>query len=266
MTVGFLGSGRMATALARGLLAQGLCQPGDIAASSPDAASRADFTRDTGADALPSNAEVCARCDTLVLAVKPALVRPVLAELVDATAGRLLVSIAAGIPLHVLETASPRARHVRAMPNTPAQIGAGATAYALGSTATDSDSDTAARILGSVGLAVPVPETLLDAVTGLSGSGPAYIFRIIEALIAGGVANGLTPALARDLATQTVFGAARLVQETREDPAVLRANVTSPNGTTVEGLQVLEARGVPDAIVAAVTAATRRAAELGRAS
>ena len=266
MRVSFLGSGRMATALAGGLLARGVSSAEELTASSPDAPSREAFTAATGCAAVATNAEACRGADVILIAVKPALVPAVLGEVAAEVADKLMISIAAGVRLARLEAGAPAARHVRAMPNTPAQIGAGATAYCPGARATPADLTTAATVLGAVGLAVQVTEEQLDAVTGLSGSGPAYVFRMIEALVEGGVSNGLPAALARQLAVRTVLGAARLVEETGEDPATLRDNVTSPNGTTFEGLKVLNARGVPEAFVEAVTAATRRSRELGAAS
>jgi pyrroline-5-carboxylate reductase len=155
-------------------------------------------------------------------------------------------------------------RVIRAMPNTPALVGMGAAAYCLGSTATRDDAATAARLLGAVGLAVEVPERLMDAVTGLSGSGPAYVYLVIEALADGGVRSGLPRADALKLAAQTVLGAASMVMETGEHPAVLKDMVTSPGGTTIAGLAELERHGLRAALIDAVTAATRRAAELGK--
>jgi pyrroline-5-carboxylate reductase len=179
---------------------------------------------------------------------------------------KLLLSIVAGLPLAKLEAAAgPRFRVVRAMPNTPALIMRGATGFARGSQATDADAATAARIFGAAGVAMEVKESLLDAVTGLSGSGPAYVYTIIEALADGGVLMGLPRELALRLAAQTVAGAAEMVLQQNAHPGVLRDQVTSPGGTTIAGLEVLEQRGLRSALIGAVRAATERAAELGSA-
>jgi pyrroline-5-carboxylate reductase len=185
----------------------------------------------------------------------------------EAMAGKsvLVISIAAGITLSALEaTASEQFRLIRAMPNTPALIGKGAAGYCLGSNATGDDAKTARCLLEAVGLAVEVPERLMDAVTGLSGSGPAYVYLMIEALADGGVCAGLPRADALRLATQTVIGAACMVQETGEHPAILKDMVTSPGGTTIAGLAALERHGVRSALIEAVGAASRRATELGQ--
>jgi pyrroline-5-carboxylate reductase len=198
-----------------------------------------------------------------VLAVKPAVVVAACDALGDLPVGRVL-SIAAGVPLATLEASLPdQTPVVRAMPNTPALVGAGAAAIAAGSFAGDDDLDWAEGILGAVGIVVRVPESQLDAVTGLSGSGPAYVFMVAEALVDAGVLAGLSRDVAERLAGQTLLGAARLVTETDDGPAALRAAVTSPGGTTAAGLRVLEARAVRSALLEAVQAATERSRELG---
>jgi pyrroline-5-carboxylate reductase len=179
----------------------------------------------------------------------------------------LVVSIAAGVTLARLEAALPDGQRViRVMPNTPCLIGKGASGFALGTHATKSDAKTVESLLSAVGAAFEVPEKLLDAVTGLSGSGPAFVYSMIEALTEGGAAEGLPPELAGELAARTVAGAAEMVLQTKESPAVLRDRVTSPGGTTVAGLGVLRERGFKDAVSEAVKAATRRSAELGQAT
>ena len=197
----------------------------------------------------------------------PLDVAAALADAAEMAAGapRLVISIAAGVTLAALEAAvAENFRIIRAMPNTPALVGHGAAGYCLGSRATPADAATAQALLGAVGLAVQVPERLMDAVTGLSGSGPAYIYLIIEALADGGVRAGIPRADAARLAAQTVLGSAAMVLETGEHPAVLKDMVTSPGGTTLAGLAVLERHGVRSALIEAVTAAAGRAAELGK--
>jgi pyrroline-5-carboxylate reductase len=177
----------------------------------------------------------------------------------------LLISVAAGIPTGLIERALPAGtRVVRTMPNTPALVGAGATAIAAGSHATEEDLALAETLFRSVGISVRVPEEQLDAVTGLSGSGPAYVFAMIEALRDAGVGEGLPEDTALQLASQTVFGAARLLRDGNESPEVLRERVTSPGGTTRAGLDALAAAGFAEAVLGAVRAATRRSVELGK--
>jgi pyrroline-5-carboxylate reductase len=175
----------------------------------------------------------------------------------------LVVSIAAGIPIAVVEARLPQARVIRTMPNTPALVGAGATAIAAGGHATAEDLNAARRIFDSVGTTVVLDEYLMDAVTGLSGSGPAYIFLIIEALSDAGVKVGLSRHTAQALAAQTVLGSARLLIETNEHPGRLKDMVTSPGGTAIAGLHTLEAGGLRTTLMNAVEAATRRSRELG---
>lgn len=256
----------MATALARGLIASGFTSPQHVLASDVVAGAREAFTAATQAMAGDDNAAVVRRCRLLVLAVKPQSIPTVLEPLRTLlSAEHLLVSIAAGTSLATLaKLTDNRCRLVRVMPNTPCLVGAGASAYALGPSATPQDADLVQRLLSTVGTAAAVSEPLLDPVTGLSGSGPAYVFQIIEALSDGGVKMGLSRALATQLAAQTLLGSARMVLETGEHPASLRDAVTSPGGTTIAGLHALETGGLRAALINAVEAATRRSQELGR--
>jgi len=205
-----------------------------------------------------------AACDGAVLAVKPGDIEAVAPAVVAAGCGRVL-SIAAGVTLARLERAlGPGIPVVRAMPNTPALVGAGASAIAGGSSVSGDDLDWAESILAAVGTVVRLTEAQLDAVTGLSGSGPAYVFLVAEALVEAGVLVGLSREVSASLTTQTLLGAARLLAETGEGPEALRAMVTSPGGTTAAGLRALEAAGVRAAFLDAVAAATARSVELGR--
>ncbi len=261
---GFIGSGKMATALVKGMLRASLAPVEAICASDPLPAARQNLHAETGIAVLDSNREVAARSDVLVLAVKPQNMRQVLDELRPfVTANHLVVSIAAGVTIASIgERLGPAARVVRVMPNTPALIGEGASAYALGPGTDPGDEAVVSAFLSSVGVAVSVAEPLLDAVTGLSGSGPAFVYLFVEALSDGGVRAGLPRDIAALLAAQTVAGAARMVCETGLHPAVLKDQVASPGGTTIAGLHALERGGVRGALIDAVEAATKRSAEL----
>jgi pyrroline-5-carboxylate reductase len=262
--IGFLGAGRMATALARGWLRAGLTQTNRCRASDPQAQARQAFTAETNCPASADNREIVAGSDLLVLAVKPQSMAALLAEIGPLVKTQLIVSIAAGITLRQMETAlQPGCRLVRVMPNTPCLIGASASAYSPGANATPEDVALVDRLLSAVGVAVRLPEHLLDAVTGLSSSGPAFVYLMIEALSDGGVRVGLPRDVATVLAAQTVAGAARMVLETQTHPGMLKDMVASPGGTTIAGLHALERGGVRGALMDAVEAATRRAIELG---
>lgn len=266
MRFGFIGAGRMATALAKGFLSADLAQPNDVVASDAIAAACQEFARATGGRAMANNRQTAANCDVLFLAVKPQQMVEVLADLHgQLTPGHLVISIAAGIPLKAISQglgAGPRL--VRVMPNTPCLVGSGASAYCLGPGATAADGELVTRLLSAVGEAVQTPEKLLDAVTGLSGSGPAFVYVMIEALSDGGVNMGLPRDIATTLAAQTVLGAARMVLSTGEHPGVLKDQVASPGGTTIAGLQALEEHGLRAALIAAVEAATQRSIDLGK--
>lgn len=255
----------MATALARGLVQGKLAQPGEILASDPLPSAAEEFSRVTGARAVNDNRQVASAAEVLFLAVKPQQMSLVLEELRGRlTNQHLVISIAAGVRLATLSQGlGPGPRLVRVMPNTPCLIGRGASAYCLGPGAEGADGELVGRLLSCIGRAFQVEEKLLDAVTGLSGSGPAFVFLMIEALSDGGVRMGLPRDVATCLAAQTVLGAAEMVLSGGEHPAVLKDRVASPGGTTIAGLQVLEAGAVRASLMAAVEAATRRSAELG---
>ncbi len=264
-----MGAGRMATALARGLVRAEMLPADAIVASDPSEEARQAFARDVaGANVAAENVAHIAQADVVFLAVKPQQIGDALGALRGTIrADSLVVSIAAGVTLKRIADALPAGqRIVRVMPNTPCLIGKGASGFSLGEHATRADGQLVAKLLSAVGAAIEVPEELLDAVTGLSGSGPAFVYSMIEALTEGGVAAGLPAELAAELAARTAAGAAEMVLQTGESPAVLRERVTSPGGTTVAGLGVLTERGFKDAVVDAVQAAARRSAELGRVS
>ncbi len=265
LTIGFLGAGRMGTALAKGFIQAGLVTAKQIIASDPVVSARAAFGKETGAKLTTSNIEVTGFARVLFLAVKPDQTAGVMADIRRRfTPQHLLISIAAGVPIAKLEAGlNAGARIIRVMPNTPALVGESATAYALGKSASAADGELAQRFFSSVGVAFPVKESLLDAVTGLSGSGPAYVYLMIEALSDGGVAAGLPRDVATKLAAQTVLGSARMVLETGQHPGALKDMVTSPGGTTIEGLHELEKGKVRAALMNAVRAATEKSKRLG---
>jgi pyrroline-5-carboxylate reductase len=266
LTIGFLGTGKMAIAMAKGFIRAGLVKPKQISGSDPVSGARAAFGRETGARIVTNNVKVAELASVLILATKPDQTAAVLREIRDKfTPRHLLISIAAGVPTGKLEAALPgRARVIRVMPNTPALLGASASGYALGVAATKSDGELAQRLLSSVGVAFPLKESLLDAVTGLSGSGPAYVYLFIESLSDGGVAAGLPRDVATKLAAQTVLGSAKMVLETGQHPGALKDMVTSPGGTTIEGLHELEKGKLRGVVMSAVRAATEKSKKLGQ--
>ncbi len=264
--IGFIGAGQMATALGQGFVKAGLVAAENLLAADPLSGARQRFAQVTGGRTTQDNTEVAAASDVLFLAVKPQQMAEVAAQLRGKiTAEKLVVSIAAGIRLAALaEQLGAAVRLVRVMPNTPCLVGQGACGFCLGQRATAEDAELVRELLGAVGLAFCVDEKLLDAVTGLSGSGPAFVYLMIEALSDGGVRMGLPRNIAAALAAQTVRGAAEMVVRTGEHPGVLKDRVTSPGGTTIAGLQALESGGLRAALMAAVETATRRSVELGK--
>jgi pyrroline-5-carboxylate reductase len=265
--IGLIGAGRMATALGRGFVNAKLVAASALTASDPSDAAREAFGREVpGAKVVAENSNVFAACDVAILAVKPQLMKQVLAEVREVLrADALVVSIAAGITIDAVAAGlQTNQRIVRVMPNTPCLIGRGASGYSLGPHATAEDGKLVAQLLSAVGVAYEVPEQQLDAVTGLSGSGPAFVYTMIEALAEGGREAGLPAELASALAVQTAVGAAEMVLTTGETPAVLRDRVTSPGGTTLAGLKAMEENGFKPAVISAVVAATRRSIELGQ--
>lgn len=263
MKIAFLGAGKMASALLNGLLRAKLVEPSSVWVADAVPAVADALARQSGVNVAASNAEAVAAADTVILCVKPMDATTALESCQDALDGKLLISIVTGLSCQRMQRVSAEGtRVVRAMPNTPAQVGEGATAIAGGELTTQEDLDRAVRIFESVGRAWIVKEDLFDAVTGLSGSGPAYVCLFLEALSDGGVAAGLPRQLASELAAQTVLGAAKMVVESGQHPAILREAVTSPGGTTAAALGVLEWSGVRSAVHEAVLAAADRSREL----
>lgn len=264
-TIGFIGSGRMAQALARGFVEAGLVPVSSIRASDPFEGARDAFAELVpGSDVSDSNAGVV-KSDVLFLSVKPQQMDVVLSEIADQVGpSQLVVSIAAGVRLSRLAAGLGEAsRLVRVMPNTPCLVGQSASAYCLGGEATCDDGELVSQLLSAVGVAFELPEEQLDAVTGLSGSGPAFVCVMIEALTEGGKRMGLSEEVASALAVATVRGTGALVQESGDSPVTVRERVSSPGGTTLAGLAALEEHEMRSAVIAAVDAATKRSVELG---
>ncbi len=261
--LGFIGAGAMGGAIIQGLLAGGRVAGKNLVYYDPDRTLQTQLGR-LGVEAAAAPAAVM-EAQVVLLAVKPQVMDQVLAGIRGAARpGHLIISIAAGVTLKALETALSQSRVIRVMPNTPTLVGAGMAALAPGSRATPEDLALALEIFEGVGRAVVVEERLMDAVTGLSGSGPAYVAVFLEALTDGGVKMGLPRPLALLLASQTVIGAARLCLEKEISPGTLKDLVTSPGGTTIAGLHALEEGGFRGLVMSAVEAAARRARELGK--
>jgi pyrroline-5-carboxylate reductase len=265
-TLGILGCGNMGEAIVRGLLAKREAASDKILVSVPHAERLDALTKAHGVAGTLDNRELVRRSSVVILAVKPQILDRVLAEIApELGQTKLFISVAAGVSLARLERAlPPPARVIRTMPNVAALVGAAATGLAAGTHASPQDLQLAETLFGAVGLTAVVEEELLDAVTGLSGSGPAYIFLIIEALSDAGVKVGLSRAIAQKLAAQTVLGSAKLLLETGRHPGALKDMVTSPGGTAIAGLHTLEAGGLRTTLIDAVEAATERAHRLGK--
>ena len=263
--IGFIGAGQMATALGQGFVKAELVPAANLLAADPVEAARLRFAQATGGRTVVDNLAVVEASDVVFLAVKPQQMAQVAAQLQGKIAAeKLVVSIAAGLRLATLaEGFGGSVRLVRVMPNTPCLVGQGASGFCLGPLATDADGQLVEELLAAVGVAARLDEKLLDAVTGLSGSGPAFVYVMIEALSDGGVQMGLPRNVATALAAQTVRGAAEMVLATGDHPGVLKDRVTSPGGTTIAGIAALESHGLRAALMAAVQAATVRSVELG---
>lgn len=259
-----VGGGKMGQALLDGLISVGQVAAADVWVIEPNAAATRWWRERHPAARVDTDLSAAIdAADTIILAVKPDLIRVVAGQASGRWGGKLVMSVAAGIRLADLTEWLGTDRVVRVMPNTPALVGRGAAGFVCGPGTTEQDRDTAAGILSAVGLAIEVNEKQLDAVTGLSGSGPAYVCVIIEALADGGVLTGLPRDVALRLATQTVLGTAEMVAQTGQHPAALKDAVASPGGTTIAGLRALEQNGVRAALIEAVAAAAARAKELG---
>ena len=266
--IGVIGAGKIGSAIARGIIRAGLVKKENVMASDVSDELRQAIARDLDIKVTPDNGALCDFAEIIILAVKPQIVDPVARAIAKKLGkSKLLISVAAGVPLGRIEThLEPGARVVRVMPNIPCVVGAGAAGFAGGGHATAADLEKVGAILNSFGVGLAVEEKYLDAVTGLSGSGPAYVFLFMEALADGGVQVGLSRDVALKLAMQTVYGAARMALESNKHLSELKDEVTSPGGTTIAGLYAMEQNGFRGTVMKAVVSATRRSQELGKGS
>ena len=262
--IGFIGAGAMGEAMIKGFINSGRVAPGDIVAAEPREAQRNNLREKYGIQVVIENSKVIERCELVFLAVKPQVIAGVLTEISRGLQKKhVLLSIAAGISLQFLEDNCPPGTSVwRIMPNTPALAGEGMIAYCGGRWVTAEQEEIIHPLLASLGTAIKLPENYMNAVTGLSGSGPAYILYFLEAMIDGGVKAGLPRDISSELALQTLYGTAYMLKEEKTHPALLKEKVTSPGGTTIYGLHVLEKGAVAGWIMEAVVEAARRAREL----
>lgn len=264
--IAVLGAGHMGRALIGGLVRAKLVEPKDITASRRGEEALSELKRRFNISTTTDNKKAVANADIIILAVKPQAASGVLAEIAPKVSKRqLVISVMAGIRADAINGKLKKpCPVVRAMPNTPCLVDAGATAIAAGKYASDKDLEAAEAVFASVGKVARLPETAMDAVTGLSGSGPVYIYMVIEAMIDGGVKMGIPRDVAAKLAAQTVFGAAKLVLETGRHPALLKDEVTTPGGTAINAIHVLEAKGLRSVLIDAIVAATLRSQEISR--
>lgn len=266
LKIGFIGGGKMAQALAKGFIRSGLSKGEMMLASClPNDVGSIDAFKEMGSETVFSNGPVVDYGDVLILSVKPQVVPKVLPDLKDYK--KLLLSIAMGVPLSSLEKALPDGTPViRVMPNTPALVGCGATVYSRGTHVGDKEAEIAEKLFSAVGVCEEVPENLIDPVTALAGSGPAYVYMMIEALADGAVKMGLMRPIAYKLAAQTVLGAGTMVRDTNTHPGQLKDDVASPAGSTITGIHYLEQHGLRSAVIGAVEAATKRCKEVSALS
>jgi pyrroline-5-carboxylate reductase len=259
--LGFIGAGKLAGSIIRGLVRAQFCSPAEIIASEPNENARAALRDEAGIELTTENAEVAEKADVIFIGVKPAVVLPVLREVASAIQNKLVISLAAGVRLKSIEEIA-NARFMRALTNTPSAICQAATAIARGSRTTNEDVDLARQVFGAIGIIVGVTEEQIDAVTALSGSGPAFVYTVIEALAQGGKKCGLPAEAAMTLAAQTVLGAAQLALESKKSPEELIKMVVTPGGTTAAGLAAMEKHRTAEGLIAAIEAATKRAREM----
>lgn len=263
LRLGFIGGGKLAGSVIRGLIRAKFCPPAAIMVSEPNEAARRALESELGISGTNDNADLARRVNVILIGVKPSIVAPALRDVASLIEGKQVISLAAGVRIDTMEKTA-KARFMRAMTNTPAAVCRGATALAKGGRTTNEDIAIANKIFGAIGVAVEVEEEQIDAVTGLSGSGPAFVYTVIEALAKGGEKMGLAADVALTLATQTVLGAAQLAAESKLSPEELREMVVSPGGTTAAGLAAMERLKTSEGLIAAVEAATKRGQEMAK--
>lgn len=261
--LGFIGAGKLAGSVIRGLMRAKFCPPGAIMASEPNEQTRTTLKNETGVAVAMNNAEVVDQAEAIFIAVKPPMVVPVLAELKDQLQNKLVISLAGGVRISSMEKVCD-ARIMRALTNTPSAICRAATGITRGSRSTKDDVDLVRKIFGAIGVLVEINEQQIDIVTALSGSGPAFIYTVVEALAAGGTKLGLANEVAMELAIQTARGAAEIMLESKMSPEELRRMVVTPGGTTAAGLAVMEKLGTSESLIAAVETATKRSQEMAK--
>jgi pyrroline-5-carboxylate reductase len=261
--LGFVGAGKLVGSVIRGLVRAGFCSPTTIIASEPNADIRAALQNETGVSVTAENAKVAEQAEIIFVGVKPGVVLQVVRELAPKIGSKLVISLAAGVRLSSMEKIA-NARFMRALTNTPSAVCRAATALARGTRTTNEDVDLARKIFSAVGVVVEVEEEQIDAVTALAGSGPAFVYKVIEALAEGGKKCGLPAEAAMTLATQTVLGASQLALESKKSPEELIKMVVTPGGTTAAGLAEMEKLGTAKGLIAAVEAATKRGQEMAR--
>ena len=261
--LGFIGGGKLAGSVIRGLVRAKYCSPAEIMVSEPNEATRQILEHELGISGTTENGDVAERAEVIFVGVKPGVVLPVLEAMAPALERRLVVSLAAGIRLQAMEKVAA-AHFMRAMTNTPSTVCRAATALAKGGRTTNSELSIVREIFSTIGAVVEVAENQIDAVTALAGSGPAFVYTVIEALAQGGQKMGLAPDVALTLATQTVLGASQLAAESKLSPEELRKMVVTPGGTTAAGLAAMEELKTSEGLIAAVEAATKRGQEMAR--
>jgi pyrroline-5-carboxylate reductase len=263
LRIGFIGGGKLAGSVIRGLVRAKYCPPAEIMVSEPNEAARNALENELGISGIAENAELAKRADVILIGVKPSVVLPALGDVASLIEDKLVISLAAGTRIASMEKIA-KARFMRAMTNTPSTVCRAATALAKGGRTSDDDFALAREIFGAIGVVVEIEEDQIDAVTGLSGSGPAFVYTVIEALAQGGEKMGLASDAALTLATQTVLGAAQLATESKLSPEELRDMVVTPGGTTAAGLAAMEKLKTSEGLIAAVEAATKRGQEMAR--
>jgi pyrroline-5-carboxylate reductase len=262
--IGLVGGGQMGEALIRGMIESGLVTGSQLMVAEPDSDRRTYMKGKFFVNGTDSATELCRHSEVIIMAIKPQVMEPVLGQYGSLLSGKLLISIAAGVTIAAMEKIVGKIRLIRVMPNTPALVLAGASALSANSMATDEDVQLGMDIFSAIGTCVSIDEHLLDAVTGLSGSGPGFVFTFIDGMIDGGVLAGLPRPIAKQLVLQTVYGSAKLALESGDEPGVLKSMVTSPGGTTIAGIHELEKGGLRATVMSAVKQAAKRSAELGQ--